>query len=289
MEKVVGQFLMKCAVFYCALVSVQTMAQQTPPYAGTVYLDHSWVAPEDPTSLTEVTYQGQEFATLFDRRVNAFRYVSTYSYALIFSDGVSVMARVNTEFPQEEALAIAEKWGNVLGQLPLGLLAGLGELHLQPGDQLMGGNDATNPTHVLIHTVHGDRNLSLGWAEEELLHELAHAVLQHLQNSSAWLDAQSADNCYISSYAADYQTREDVAESLAPYLALKLRPERVRASDQQKISDCIPARIAVFDDYFESNDIDLYPWVTRETVDEEATTRPLWLLQLLSDDAELSQ
>ena len=40
----------------------------------------------------------------------------------------------------------------------------------------MGGNDATNPTHVLIHTVHGDRNLSLGWAEEEVLHELAHAV-----------------------------------------------------------------------------------------------------------------
>lgn len=265
------------------------MAQQTPPYAGTVYLDPSWVAPEDPTTLTAMTYQGQEFATLFDRRVNAFRYVSTYSYSLNFSDQVSVVARVNTEFPQEEAPAIADTWGNVLGQLPLGLLAGLGELHLQPGDQLMGGNDATNPTHVLIHTVHGDRNLSLGWAEEEVLHELAHAVLQHLQYTSAWLDAQSADNCYISSYAADYPTREDVAESLAPYLALKLRPERVRVSDQQKISDCIPARIAVFDDYFESNDIDLYPWVAREPVDEQVTSRPLWLLQLLSDEAELSQ
>ena len=289
MEKVVGQFLIKCAVFSCALVSVQTTAQQSPPYAGTVYLDPGWVAPEDPTSLTEVTYRGQEFATLFDRRVNAFRYVSTYSYALNFSDAVSVVARVNTEFPQEEAPEITEKWGNVLGQLPLGLLAGLGELHLQPGDQLMGGNDATNPTHVLIHTVHGDRNLSLGWAEEEVLHELAHAVLQQLQNTSAWLDAQSADNCYISSYAADYPTQEDVAESLAPYLALKLRPERVRVSDQQQISDCISARIAVFDDYFESNDIDLYPWVETETVDEESTGRPLWLLQLLSDEAALSR
>ena len=289
MEGVVGQFLMKCAVFSCALFSVQTMAQQTPPYAGTVYLDPSWVAPEDPTSLTAMTYQGQEFATLFDRRVNAFRYVSTYSYSLRFSDAVSVVARVNTEFSQEEAPGIAEKWGNVLGQLPQGLLEGLGELHLQPGDQLMGGNDATNPTHVLIHTVHGDRNLSLGWAEEEVLHELAHAVLQHLQNTSAWLAAQSADNCYISTYAADYPTREDVAESLAPYLALKLRPDRVRPADQQKISDCIPARIAVFDDYFESNDIDLYPWVERVPVDEVVTSRPLWLLQLLSDEAALSQ
>ena len=111
--------------------------------------------------------------------------------------------------------------------------------------------------------------------------------LQHLQSTSAWLDAQSADDCYVSKHAADYPTREDVAESLAPYLALKLRPERVRVSDQQKISDCIPARIAVFDDYFKSNDIDLYPWVARETVEEEATSRPLWLLQLLSDDAEL--
>ena len=279
-----GQFLTKCAVFSCALVAVQTMAQQTPPYAGTVYLDPGWLAPEDPTSLTEVTYRGQEFATLFDRRVNAFRYISTYSYSLNFSDEVSVVARVNTEFPQEDAPAIAEKWGNVLGQLPLGLLEGLGELHLQPGDQLMGGNDATNPTHVLIHTVHGDRNLSLGWAEEEVLHELAHAVLQHLQSTSAWLDAQSSDNCYISSYAADYPTQEDVAESLAPYLALKLRPERVRVSDQQKISDCIPARIAVFDSYFGSNNIDLYPWVSTEFQEGKLVGYRFWLLRWLEEN-----
>ena len=279
-----GQFLTKCAVFSCALVAVQTMAQQTPPYAGTVYLDPGWLAPEDPTSLTEVTYRGQEFATLFDRRVNAFRYISTYSYSLNFSDEVSVVARVNTEFPQEDAPVIAEKWGNVLGQLPLGLLEGLGELHLQPGDQLMGGNDATNPTHVLIHTVHGDRNLSLGWAEEEVLHELAHAVLQHLQSTSAWLDAQSSDNCYISSYAADYPTQEDVAESLAPYLALKLRPERVRVSDQQKISDCIPARIAVFDSYFGSNNIDLYPWVSTEFQEGKLVGYRFWLLRWLEEN-----
>ncbi len=289
MTHILQRLLIRYALLFCLLLPTHTTAQELPPYAGTVYLDPGWIVPEDLTSLTAVTYRGQEFATLFDRRVNAYRYVLTYSYTLNFNSKLSVVARVNTEFSQEEAPGIAEKWGNVLGQLPLGLLEGLGELHLQPGDQLMGGNDATNPTHVLIHTVHGDRNLSLGWAEEEVLHELAHAVLQHLQSTSAWLDAQSADNCYISSYAADYPTREDVAESLAPYLALKLRPERVRASDQQKISDCIPARIAVFDDYFESNDIDLYPWVTRGTVDEEATTRPLWLLQLLSDDAELSQ
>ena len=284
MAKMVGQFLTKCAVLYGALVSVQTMAQQTPPYSGTVYLDPSWVAPGDPTSLTAMTYEGQEFATLFDRRVNAFRYVSTYSYSLKFSDAVSVVARVNTEFLQEEAPGIAEKWGNVLGQLPLGLLEGLGELHLQPGDQLMGGNDATNPTHVLIHTIHGDRNLSLGWAEEEVLHELAHAVLQHLQNNSAWLDAQSSDNCYISSYAADYPTREDVAESLAPYLALKLRPDRVRVSDQQKISDCIPARIAVFDSYFGSNNIDLYPWVSTEFQEGELVGYRFWLLRWLAEN-----
>jgi hypothetical protein len=282
--KMMGQFLTKCAVFSCALVAVQTMAQQTPPYAGTVYLDPGWLAPEDPTSLTEVTYRGQEFATLFDRRVNAFRYISTYSYSLNFSDEVSVVARVNTEFPQEDAPVIAEKWGNVLGQLPLGLLEGLGELHLQPGDQLMGGNDATNPTHVLIHTVHGDRNLSLGWAEEEVLHELAHAVLQHLQSTSAWLDAQSSDNCYISSYAADYPTQEDVAESLAPYLALKLRPERVRVSDQQKISDCIPARIAVFDSYFGSNNIDLYPWVSTEFQEGKLVGYRFWLLRWLEEN-----
>ena len=284
MTHIPQRFLIRCALLFCLLLSNHTSAQEQPPYAGTVYLDPGWIVPEDPTSLTAVTYRGQEFATLFDRRVNAYRYVLTYSYTLNFNNKLSVVARVNTEFSQEEAPGIAEKWGNVLGQLPLGLLEGLGELHLQPGDQLMGGNDATNPTHVLIHTVHGDRNLSLGWAEEEVLHELAHAVLQHLQNTSAWLDAQSADNCYISSYAADYPIREDVAESLAPYLALRLRPERVRVSDQQKIADCIPARIAVFDSYFGSNNMDLSPWVSTEFQGVVLARFRFWLLQWLAEN-----
>jgi hypothetical protein len=278
------RLLIGCALLLCLMLSNHTTAQTLPPYAGTVYLDPGWIVPEDLTSLTAVTYRGQEFATLFDRRVNAYRYVLTYSYTLNFNNQLSVVARVNTEFSQEEAPGIAETWGNVLGQLPLGLLEGLGELHLQPGDQLMGGNDATNPTHVLIHTVHGDRNLSLGWAEEEVLHELAHAVLQHLQSTSAWLDAQSSDNCSISSYAADYPTQEDVAESLAPYLALKLRPERVRVSDQQKISDCIPARIAVFDSYFGSNNIDLYPWVSTEFQEGKLVGYRFWLLRWLEEN-----
>ena len=284
MRHIPQRFLTRCALLFCLLLSAHTTAQQPAPYAGTVYLDPGWIVPEDPTALTAVAYKGQEFATLFDRRVNAYRYVSTYSYSLDFGSEVSVLARVNTEFSQEEALEIAEKWGNVLGQLPLGLLEGLGELHLQPGDQLMGGNDATDPPHVLIHTVHGDRNLSLGWAEEEVLHELAHAVLQKLQTTSDWLDAQSSDNCYISSYAADYPTREDVAESLAPYLVMKLRPDRVRVSDQQKISDCIPARIAVFDSYFGSNNIDLYPWVSTEFQEGELVGYRFWLLRWLAEN-----
>ena len=120
MKTVIGQFLMKCAVFSCALISVQAMAQQTPPYAGTVYLDPSWVAPEDPITLTAMTYRGQEFATLFDRRVNAYRYVSTYSYSLNFSDEVSVVAQKNTRVSTGGSAGDSGEVGQCIGTVTSG-------------------------------------------------------------------------------------------------------------------------------------------------------------------------
>ena len=196
---------------------------------------------------------------MYDRRVPAFTDVDAHSYELAYGNGVVVVARVNTEFDEATALTLADKWGFVLGQMPLGLIDHLGELHIQPGDELMGGNGFTNPTHVLIHEDHGANNLANGWAEEEVLHELGHAVFQTRIEGADWVAAQNTDPCFISDYARDFPIREDVAETLGPYLALKFLSGRVSEADESKIANCIAARSSVLDSWFADMNLSYSP------------------------------
>ena len=46
---------------------------------------------------------------------------------------------------------------------------------------------------------------------------------------------------------ADTRTREDVAESVLPYFALRYRPNRLSSGQRAAIADTIPNRIAYFD------------------------------------------
>ena len=48
-------------------------------------------------------------------------------------------------------------------------------------------------------------------------------------------------------YARDNPTREDVAESILPYLALRHRPGSLSAEDQAAVEASMPNRIAYFD------------------------------------------
>ena len=78
-----------------------------------------------------------------------------------------------------------------------------------------GGNN-----NLLIHTGRADLYAADGILEETLVHEAAHTSLDAAHASApAWLAAQSADPTFISTYARDFPNREDIAESVLPYLA----------------------------------------------------------------------
>ena len=58
----------------------------------------------------------------------------------------------------------------------------------------------------------------------------------------------SADPTFISTYARDFPSREDIAESFLPYLAIRYRADRISQSLANTILLTIPNRIAYFDD-----------------------------------------
>ena len=65
--------------------------------------------------------------------------------------------------------------------------------------------------------------------------------------SAGWIAAQGKDPAFISTYARDNPTREDIAESFLPYLAVRYRPERISQTLANTILQTIPNRIAYFD------------------------------------------
>ncbi len=88
------------------------------------------------------------------------------------------------------------------------------------------------------------------------MHEAAHTSLDAAHASSAgWRAAQSADAWFISTYARDNSTREDIAETFVPYLAIRYRLDRISQSLADRILAAIPNRIA----YLDSQSFDMHP------------------------------
>ena len=106
-----------------------------------------------------------------------------------------------------------------------------------------GGNN-----NLLIHVGQGDLYLAQGILEETFVHEATHTSLDADHAASAgWLLAQSKDVNFISMYARDAPAREDVAERVLAWLAVRYRANRIGPSLRATIEQVIPNRMAYFD------------------------------------------
>ena len=93
--------------------------------------------------------------------------------------------------------------------------------------------------------------------EEVFLHEAAHVSLDPAhKDSPGWIAAQEADGVFISDYARAHPDREDIAESILMYFAVRYHPRRLSPEDRWAILTAIPNRLA----YFEEQGFDMSPY-----------------------------
>ena len=142
------------------------------------------------------------------------------------------------------------------------LLEGEGDIEVQTDEafrnldtMLRAGGGGNN--NLLIHTGSiAQGYIAEGILEETFVHESAHTSLDAYHAASpGWLAAQAADMEFISTYARDNPTQEDVAESFLPWLMLQLAGDRIDPAMKQTIEATIPARLA----YFDAQGFDLRP------------------------------
>lgn len=229
-------------ILACVGLTLSAMAE--PPYAGTIFIDPDIITAADPTTFMSVVPKGRGQRSMFDRRTDSFNKVNARLFTARFSDSREIEIQVNPEFSSKKARSLANKYAKVIGRLPKCLRLDVDTVWIHAGLQPFGGGNR----NLLIHTGQSARYEKDGILEETLVHEASHTSLDSYHASAkGWLAAQKADPEFISTYARDNPTREDVAETFLLWLAVRHRLERISPADAATIRKSIPARLRYFD------------------------------------------
>ena len=227
---------------------IECIEYGTPPFGGTIFIDPDIITPNDPTAFVSLSYVGKDTRNMYDRR-NGGGWVSLtpYLFNALYDDNLEIEVQVNPEFGTvEDAQKQAEKFAPVIGRLTTELRKDVETVWIHKGVQPFGGGN----NNLLIHTDYSALHYEdQGILEETFVHEASHTSLDayHSTNSD-WIKAQEQDCRFISNYAEEHPTREDIAESYLPYFAVRYRADRISTELKEKIESAIPNRIKYFDD-----------------------------------------
>ena len=179
-----------------------------------------------------------------------------FIFKATFENGPEIKIRVNSEFKnKDKAEEQALKYGIMVGQLPNFLRTNVKTLTVHKGNKAWGGGNKD----ILIHT--GDTMAKGECGEEVIMHESGHTSLDWSfdgsVSSSKWKKAAKADKKFISEYAKLYPDREDVAETINWWIAIRCKPNTISKSNHKKILDGIPNRLR----YLDKQNFDMFPLV----------------------------
>lgn len=229
-------------LFLCFQVHI--LVAQTPPYSGTIFIEPGIITDTDCSTLSGITYTGQGYKWVYDRRVNNWVYVNAYLFDVVWNDSLTSQAVVNPEFTITEATTEANKYAFKIGQLPHCLRTDVNEIWIHKGNFDWGGGNNS----ILIHTDRAAYYESLGISEETLIHEASHTSLDASHaTATGWIGAQSLDSNFISTYAEQNPLQEDIAESYLTWLAVRHFASRISVTNYNIITQTIPNRLLYFD------------------------------------------
>src|SRR5262245_16906527 len=254
----------------CLMTLASQSAPAAPPFSGTIFIAPDIITASDPTAFTNMTYAGRGTRLMYDRRVNAFTNLNAYLFNARFDDGLATELQVNPEFGNTNAASIeARKYGIVIGRLPTVSRTRVQTVWIHQGVQPFGGGN----NNLLIHIGQAALYEADGILEETLVHESGHTSLDPVHASAAgWVAAQAADPEFISTYAGDNRTRDDIAESYLPWLAVRHRANRISTALFNTITSTIPNRLA----YFDRQNFNMYPIVQELAVYNGAGTNAIY-------------
>ena len=237
-----------------------------PPLENVIWDTGDIITSSDPSLFSEIEYKGTGQREMYDRRNGgAWINIEPYLFDTNFSDGLKTEIQINPEFTLDEATVEANKYAFLIGQLPTALRKDVQTMWIHKGEELFGGGNY----NILVHTGMSEQYENLyseSVMEEILIHEATHTSIDSYLypnggwtnsgycDGEGWIEAVESDNeCYITTYARDNQYREDLAELMPFYVAVRYFPERISSELRDKILSCNFNRIR----YLDSQNLDM--------------------------------
>ena len=231
-----------------------------PPFSGTMWDLPDLIKSSDYTIYSTSTYQGIETRLFYDKSIPDFINYPAHVYKVNFGDDLSVDFEIYTEFTQEEAESIEQKYAPLIGQLGKDLRKNIKSFEFLKGEEVASAQrtDDLNYANITFHTdwltnivetrPDGDKT------EELLIHESAHLSIDpYVYGQQGWTDAVNLDGIFLSTYAKDKPDSEDIAETFQAYIAVKYYPDRISNSLRDTILSVCLNRFK----YFDSLNLDL--------------------------------
>ena len=201
---------------------------------------------KDPTNFRKLRNLGikKKLKTYDNRKYDAFVFRAAYDR----SHNIEIRVHVNFK---TKARGYAMKYAKMAGQIPnflrryMRTITVFGPDPKAPGPAYAWGNNITFHTNYFQGSC----------GEEVLMHEAAHNTLDYWSSTgqirkSKWQKAAKEDKFYITKYAKSKPKREDIAETIVPWIAVRCKSERIKKADYKKITEGIPNRLKVLDESY---------------------------------------
>ena len=227
-------------------------------FQDALFTDGDIITEKDPTTFENIVFIKKKRIKWWDRR-NGIKQKSFKAFifkAKFLKGRRDIIIRVNVEFEtKSKAEEQAVKYAKIIGQLPTFLRTkNLKTLTIHKGNKKWGGGN----NDILIHTDHYVGRLK-EYIEEVAIHEAAHTSLDPQWNGSImrskWNKASKKDNKFVSPYAKKFPNREDIAESINWWIAVRCKSDRISKLDYKKINEGIPNRLT----YLDKQNYETYP------------------------------
>ena len=229
-------------------------------FGGDLWTDCDLLTKDDPTTFKSIEFVKEKKIKGYDhRRDRSGRKKVSFKVFIFkanFEKGNKIRIQVNAEFEnKDKAEKQALRYAKMVGQLPYFLRTkNLKTITIHKGNK----NWAAGNNDILVYTKFRSEHTCL---EEVMMHEGGHASLDWRMGGSVkaskWNKAAKADGKFISLYAKENPKREDVAETINWWIAVRCKKDRISETNYNKILKSIPNRIK----YLDEQKYDMYPLV----------------------------
>jgi len=242
-----------CSTCTCEnLAQCSTNFSSTPPFWGTDQQMPDTITDTDPTefvSLSEASEGVLEFMwgpNGLDNEGQWDEEVPVWDFTAQFKDSPDVWISFDKDVGDATFCApLASIFSQAIGRTPAYARTNFVGLDIRPG-RCAGWGAWAGDGVITMCLGYGQELIDTGNIEEVFFARGAlDSVHSLLEGTDAWLCARQRDKNFISTWAADHPTREDVTESMVPWYAYTYSSKRVPIETITAIEEAIPARLEV--------------------------------------------